>query len=220
MRISGAIFDLDGTLLHTLPIVIAAFRKALFSTTGRWFGNQEIMSLFGPTEAGILRRAVPERWPEALAIYTQEYKDLFVSQQIGPFPGLRDALQLLRRHHIPTAIVTGKSASSTAFSLEKAGLQDHFDLVLTGSADGPVKPDLIRKVLEVWSIRPAQGFYLGDSPSDLGDARQVGVIPLGAAWADGACFGELDSLRPEATFKTVGAFIQWIADRVDDPGST
>ena len=218
MQIAGAIFDLDGTVIDTVPLALEAFQRAINRFAGRPYGEDEIIALFGTSEEGIIQRAVPERWEECLAAYIEEYEALFSQWDVKPFPGVEEALRLLRSHGVPVAVVTGKGASTTAFSLEAAGLAGAFDLLETGSPDGPVKPVHIQKVLMAWSMPPERVFYIGDSPSDMRDARQVGVIALGAAWAPTADAEALAAQCSQATFVTTQQFIKWIACHLGHTG--
>ena len=60
MSIKGVIFDLDGTLADTIPVCISAFRSAFERYSARGWDEEEIEALFGPTEEGSCRRAVPD----------------------------------------------------------------------------------------------------------------------------------------------------------------
>ncbi|MDD1751276.1 MAG: HAD hydrolase-like protein [Methanothrix sp.] len=210
MQIAGAIFDLDGTIVNTLPIVIESFHRAIRRFVDRTYTDDEITALFGPTEAGVLQRVIPNHWQEGLAVYVNEYERLYAQKLIGPFPGIEDALRLLKGAGVRTAVVTGKGADSTAFSLKQSGLDGYFDLVQAGSPDGPVKPSGIQEVLNLWGISPKVAFYLGDSPSDIQDARRVGVIPLGAAWSVSSNLDVLNAQNPLAVFDTPQGFVNWI----------
>ena len=72
MRLAGAIFDLDGTLADTLPACYAAFRAACEGLGGPAYTNEQIRALFGPSEEGMLQRAMPERWQEGLTLLLAE----------------------------------------------------------------------------------------------------------------------------------------------------
>lgn len=214
MQIAGAIFDFDGTIVDSLPIVIEAFRRAITRFTGRSITDNEIVSLFGPDEAGVIQRAVPDRWEESLAVYLKEYERLFTQRNIGAFPGIEESLQLLRSHGIRMAVVTGKGTYSTAFSLRHALLENYFEMVETGSPHGSIKSKLIQKVSDRWALPPSRVFYLGDSPSDVHEARIAGVIPLSAAWADPFNTEKLKAENPEAVFTTPQSFINWISSKL------
>ena len=76
----------------------------------------------------------------------------------------------------------------------------------------------LQKVLAAWSMPPERVFYIGDSPSDMRDARQVGVIALGAAWAPTADAEALAAQCSQATFVTTQQFIKWIACHLGHTG--
>jgi hypothetical protein len=52
--------------------------------------------------------------------------------------------------------------------------------------------------------------YVGDSPSDIIDAKESGVIPLAAAWAQTAIYERLEAMSPVEIFRTVENFIYWL----------
>jgi beta-phosphoglucomutase-like phosphatase (HAD superfamily) len=53
-RLAGAIFDLDGTLVDTLPVCFAAFRRAFERLGGPPHSDDAIRALFGPSEEGMM----------------------------------------------------------------------------------------------------------------------------------------------------------------------
>ncbi len=215
MKLKGFIFDLDGTLGDTFPVFFEAFRKAFDEFLGRRFTEREIIALFGPTEEGIIKRLVPDRWRDCLQTYLDEYERAH-ARFPDPFPGIENALILLRKRGVSLAIVTGKGPRSTAVSLGYFGFAHYFDVVETGSADGPVKPCLIRKVVERWGASPTQVAYIGDMASDIEAAKEAGVIPLGAAWASTSDLNTLDETGALKTFGAVESFIKWIEDNIQD----
>lgn len=214
LRLKGMIFDLDGTLGDTLPVCFAAFRETFRAYLGKKYSDAEIRALFGPAEEGILRNLVPDRWQESLQRYLSEYAKAH-EQCREPFPGISAALRLLRERQIKLAIVTGKGPGSAEISLQAMGLAGAFDAVEAGSANGGVKPASMRRVLESWGFEPPQVATLGDAPSDIRAGREIGALPLGAAWAETSDFAALDGLQPLATFRTVPQFIQWIEEHVE-----
>ncbi|NMG05434.1 HAD family hydrolase [Brasilonema sp. UFV-L1] len=209
ITLKGIIFDLDGTLANTLPVCFTAFRQAFFEYLNRHFTDEEISSYFGPSEEGIFQRLVQSEWQACLQMYLDEYEKAHaICEQ--PFPGIETALSYCQQKNIALGIVTGKGRDSAAISLRYLGLEDYFDTIKTGSANGGIKPLAIKSVLEKWKIAPECVAYVGDSPSDMVDAKEVGVIPLAAAWAKTASFERLEAMAPLATFSTVENFIDWI----------
>ena len=213
MSIKCVIFDLDGTLADTIPVCISAFRSAFERYSGRRWDEEEIEALFGPTEEGSCRRAVPGHWQGCLEAYLEAYEKAH-ADLTEPFPGIIDALRLLRERKVSAAVVTGKGPASALISLERLGLEQYFSVVETGSPDGPVKPESLRKVLTRWGIEPHEAAYLGDGAYDMEAAAEVGMIALGARWAEGSSVREAHPKILEAVFDDVGAFTTWLETHV------
>ena len=207
--IHGLIFDLDGTLADTLPVCFVAYRGAIEEFTGRDLSDAEIETLFGPSEEGIIRRAVPDRWRECLELHLEIY-DREHSRCTGLFPGLEPILHLLRDRNVRLAIVTGKGPRSAEISLRHLGVRHLFDAVEVGSPEGGIKPVSIRRVLDRWQLPPGRVAYVGDAPYDMRAANEVGVVALGAAWAETADASALSPLEPAAVFTDVEAFKAWL----------
>ena len=57
-KLHGIIFDLDGTLVDTLPIVVTALQETLLEYSGLAYTPEEISKMFGPSEEGVIQRRV------------------------------------------------------------------------------------------------------------------------------------------------------------------
>ncbi len=210
MPLKGFIFDLDGTLLDTLPVCYAGFRATLRRYLGREYSDPEIAALFGPSEAGIFQTLLPDRWQEALRDYLDEYER--AHGESVTFTGIPTALAGLRERSIRLAIVSGKGRGSLDISLRYSGLGEFFEIVIAGSDRGARKPDHLRQVLEAWGYAPEEVAYVGDTAYDIQAAREAGVHPVAALWAATANPERVQAMRPWLTFETVPAFIGWIRE--------
>ena len=209
-RLRAVIFDLDGTLTDTLPLCYAAFAHA-FEAFG--LGAQtdpEIHALFGPSEEGILRRLVPDRWQECYEVYLRFYEQHH-NQYARVFPGIEPLLEWIASTRIPTGIVTAKGAESAAITVDRLGLRRYFAAVEAGGPDGARKPQGIGVMLSRWGCHPTEAVYIGDSPYDMRAAREAGVAPLGAAWATGASAHALRSAGAAVVFESPTALHLWLA---------
>lgn len=220
MVIKGVIFDLDGTITHTLPLCIRAFREAIGPLSGRTLSDEEIVATFGPSEEGTIRALAPERYEEGIAAYLEAY-DRLVDPKYGPFPGITEWLQSLVQSGLPIALVTGKGPGSTAITLAKFDLERFFEHVATGSPDGPVKPSRIREVIEHWSLPPDEVLYVGDAPSDITAAHEVGVRVMSVLWSPESEVGadELRALRPDVLVETIADARKWLDERLTSQSS-
>jgi phosphoglycolate phosphatase/pyrophosphatase PpaX len=206
---SALLVDFDGTIADTLPLCVAAFQACLLRHTGRAYTEVEIVSEFGVTEEGMLRRMVPAGWEACLASYLDEYQR---SHRLcpEPFAGLPEALARVRARGVKVGLVTGKGPVSLRMSLEKFGLADGFDEVRFGSPERGVKVEQITELVGRFGAGPGRAAYLGDHPGDVRAARGAGVLALAATWAPGVELEALVAERPDALLRTPGELEAWV----------
>lgn len=209
------IFDLDGTLGNTLPVVFAALNAVFRRHLGRTFTDEEITRMFGPNEQGIIQRLVPSDHAAAYAEFLEEY-DSAHSSCTAPLPGIPEALAALRDRGVMLGIVTGKGPESADISLRHLGIGGLFDALRAGSVHGDRKPGIILEMLHEWGLRPDQAAYVGDSVSDIESARAAGVTALAAAWAATADTDRLRACNPDELFVSVPELMEWVLGRLGD----
>lgn len=208
MNLSGILFDLDGTLGDTVPICIGALQETLFHFTRHVYTKDEIISMFGPSEEGVIYRFIPQpQWQAALDDLHRRYTRLHESAR-QPFPGIIPLLETLKQRGMRTGVVTGKGRGTAVISLQMMGLAPSIEMLITGSPEGAEKPASIRQALAQWRLPAGVVAYVGDTPYDMRAAREAGVIPLGAAWAKTATVRERDGAVK--VFYHVEELAQWL----------
>jgi len=211
--IKGVIFDLDGTLANTLPLCIQAFRESIEPLINRHVSDEEIIATFGPSEEGTIMALAPDYYEQGVTSYLELYERLHGMCPV-PFEGMQELLQDLKDKGIRIAMVTGKGERSTVISLKYFGLTHFFEIIETGSPQGPRKAAAIRLILDKWSgVGKEQVIYVGDAPSDITACREVGIPIVAAAWAETAEPEKLLQLDPDFLFYTVDDFHQWLTER-------
>lgn len=211
MRLRGIIFDLDGTLADTMLICLQAFQETLQYFGARSIGLQELYPMFGPSEEGILRLLLPDHVDDAYSRYLISYERLH-QNCTTPFPGIEALLDDLRARGVRIAIVTGKAAETAEISMRFLGLSSRVERLESGFIDRGNKPELICRVLQGWGLPADQVAYVGDVLSDLHAARQAGVLPIGAAWAETSGLRFLDSESGWLVFEQVQDFSAWVQE--------
>lgn len=205
------IFDLDGTIADTLPLCITAFKKSIEPILGKQLSDEEIIAAFGPSEEGTIRKLIPLQEEAGVRSYLAHYQQLHDICP-APFPGIEELLKSLQRKGVKLAMVTGKGKHSTRLSLEQFGLTAYFNILETGSPDGPNKVNGIRAVLKHLRANAQECLYVGDAPSDNLCCKEIGIPIAAAAWASTADIAALQALDPEWLFGSVSEFQSWISN--------
>ncbi|MFC4099096.1 HAD family hydrolase [Paenibacillus xanthanilyticus] len=203
--LKAIIFDLDGTIGNTLPLCIAAFKAAIEPHAGRTLGEQEIIDTFGPSEEGTVLALIPDAYDQGIEDYLAHYRELH-HVCAEPFEGIVEILDWAKRSGIRLAMVTGKGQRSTDITLDVFGLDSYFEVVETGSPQGPRKVQGIANVLQRLGAAPDETLYVGDAPSDIDASREAGVPIVSAAWAETADPEQLSAKAPDHLFTSVADF--------------
>ena len=208
-EIQAVIFDLDGTLADTLPVVVKAFELTFEEFGMPLLAQDEIFAHFGPTEDGVIYAMFGDVSDAAVPVFHDAYQDL-LNGGIAPFPGIRELVAQCLTDGRRLAVVTGKSARGAAMTLAALDLDDVFEIVRGGSVHGIVKASEITDILDGWSIRPDQAVYIGDHPLDVAEARRARVGAIAAAWASSSNIPAILSANPDELFLTVDELAKWL----------
>lgn len=178
----AVLFDLDGTLIDTVPMITHCFQEVFARFGGVDLQETDVHALFGPGESVIFARTFGSRWHEVLAAYLECYRR--GHQLLTVPPDVRQFVEQLRGQGIKTAIVTNKERDTTTMTLEHFGLVSSFDLVVTAQDIPAPKPapDGIWKVLRQFNVSRDRAVLVGDTLNDVGAAKAAGIAVIQATW--------------------------------------
>src|SRR5262245_38669595 len=116
-KFQTVIFDLDGTIADTLPLIYEAFNAALAPIAGRRLSEPEIRALFGPPDSRSIRDFAGETEAEAayaryLAVYEGEHE-----RMAGLHSGMDDLIRACNAAGMSLGVVTGKSRRTAILTL-------------------------------------------------------------------------------------------------------
>lgn len=182
------LFDVDGTLVDSQNIIVAAQRMA-FAAYGLEPPSREMsLSIVGLSLVEAFTVLVGPKGPvEGLA---DAYKDAFATLRQDPalaeplFPGAGECLGWLSgREDVRLGIATGKSRRGVAHLLERHDWHRMFATIQTAD-DAPSKPHpgMILQAMEELGIAPQDTVMVGDSSYDMAMARAAGVHSVGVSW--------------------------------------
>lgn len=192
--VRAVLFDLDGTLLDTVPDLHAAVCgmladlgrpplpiDAVRAYVGRGVANLVKRTLAGSLEAGNDDSPAPA---DAVAAFRRHYAREN-GRRAQLFPGVKEGLEAIRAMGLPMAVITNKPGAFTHPLLEMTALSGYFSVVVGGDDLPRVKPDPMSLV---WTcgrlgVSPADALFIGDSINDSLAARaaacRVFLLPYG-----------------------------------------
>jgi pyrophosphatase PpaX len=184
-RFTTVIFDLDGTIADTLPLIYEAFDAALQPVTGRGYRDDEIRALFGPPDNQIIGALVPEPENEAafrryVETYEREHNRL-----VTAFHGIDEVMRLAADAGTKLGVVTGKSRQTALFTLEALGMLPVFGAVYAGDDVERQKPhpEAVIKILsDLGHVPETPGAFVGDSAADVEAGRAAGLVTIAVTW--------------------------------------
>lgn len=181
------LFDLDGTLVDTVPFILEAVRHT-FDGYGRCPTDAEWIAGIGTplrTQLGELAHR-----PEDVDVLFQRYREYWLAhhdERTRAFPGALDVVRGLAAAGHPIGVVTAKIETGAHRTLRHTGLLPYVQAIIGADSCANAKPhpEPVLLALSRLGAEPSAALLLGDSPHDVAAARAAGAIAVGALW--GAC---------------------------------
>jgi phosphoglycolate phosphatase len=192
-------FDLDGTLVDSLPGLAAAIDLALAKMGLPAAGEARVNTWIGNGADVLVQRAL--RWAEASTEKTTEMRehfDHFYAQTVDDgsclFPQVIETLARLAEQDYPMALVTNKPTPFVAPLLASLGIAEYFSLIIGGDDVVQKKPHPapLYWVLGKLGLRANELLFVGDSRNDIQAAQAAGCPSVGLTY--GYNYGEAIAL--------------------------
>lgn len=180
-RPRAIVFDLDGTLVDSLPDIVGAFRDAFAELGLETPPAEAVRGQVGlPLEAMYARFAPAERVPDLAAAYRRIYPQRF-TRSSRPYDGVPEVLADLRRHGFLLAVATTKRSDMARRFVAAMGLEGALDHV-QGTDGFPHKPapDVVLRALAALDADGA--WMVGDTTHDVGAGKAAGLRTFAVTW--------------------------------------
>ncbi len=194
-ELRAVLFDLDGTLIHSLPDLVAAVNRMLAGEGRGPLESEAVKAMVGDGADALVERAFaaagglpgPDVAP-FLDGFLADYEPRSAETTV-PWPGVVETLAVLKNQGLALAVCTNKPSKATAEVLASLDLGRFFDVVV-GADDAPaLKPDPahVLVILDRLGVTAAQAVMVGDSHNDVLAARRAGVrsVVLSFGYAHG-----------------------------------
>jgi len=162
------VFDLDGTLIDSMPLVLRAFAHALAPFRPELTEDDIFLRLGGPPER-TLTELIGDAAGVEEALRRLETFGFANSSAIQPFVGMRETLEILRERGLKLAVWTGRDRATTETIMRTHDLPDFFDTVVCGD-DLPTHkphPGGLLEILRRLSVSADEVLYAGDADADV-----------------------------------------------------
>ena len=184
MRFRIVLFDLDGTLIDSGPIILASMQHAVRTVLDREIPPDELGLTIGGQGIVAQMQAIDAEHAEELLEVYKEHNDGLLETLVA-FDELIALLPRLKAEGRRLGIVTAKRHRTVGLALDRfPALRDDFDVVVAHEDTDRHKPDPdpVALAIERLGGTPSEAAYVGDSPFDIQSAKAAGAHAVAVGW--------------------------------------
>ena len=194
------LFDLDGTLADTVPLILRCYRHTMMVHLGRELPDHVVIPKIGlPLRSTMAEFAEDQSEVERMFTTYIEFQRTVHDEMVTAFPGSGGALAALRSRGVPVGVVTSKGREMTGRTLARCGFGDLDVLVTVDDVErGKPDPEPVTKALTLLGMQGCEReiLFVGDSTYDMVAGREAGVLTAGALWGPSSR-EDLEGTRPD-----------------------
>lgn len=183
MKYKAVLFDMDGVILDSEPLHVAAF-QAVLKRYGHDLSDEQYKEHFaGRTDKEGFEqyfRFINEsvELPAIMDEKARAYLEL-ASDQLQPYPGVASVIRELSRS-TALALVTGSLRAEAEVALKACGIEDLFDVIIAAEDVSKSKPDPegYQQAVRRLGLTPSECVIVEDSPSGIAAANAAGIAVI------------------------------------------
>ena len=181
----AVLFDLDGTLIDSIGLLLASVRHTFQGRDDRAPTEEEWVAGIGTPLREQLRPFVEsDDEAEELVARYRTYQRTHHDRMTTAYDGVLDTLEQLYNWGHPMGVVTSKSNEMMERGLKHTGLDVYMQTMIGCDSCALHKPDPfpVRMALEELGYEPHETVFVGDSPHDISAGNAAGVTTIAALW--------------------------------------
>ncbi len=200
-QVKNIIFDFDGTLVDTAPLIIKTMQAAMRVMNLPVRDNNECRAVIG-----LRLEDIPAiLWPDIPAIgneFSKTYRSIFDELKhplnVACFPKVTKTLRFLLSEGYGLAVASSRNHKSLNEFLRLFGISDCFSTVIGGDdvENGKPEPDTILKILDLEGWNSTETMIVGDAEFDIIMGKKAGVMTCGVTYGNGS-YKELNAANPD-----------------------
>ncbi len=234
-RVRAVAFDLDGTLIDTLPDLAGAVNATLAALGARTLPQARIKELIGDGADKLVARAVAEavtgkaepdasldsapgtQQSQAMELFFHYYAEHLFSQS-RVYAEASRTLRALADNGVALCCVTNKSSRFALPLLQLTGLSAllRFTLCADRTEDRKPSPVLLLEACRRLDVTPREMLYVGDSHTDVMAAHAAGCGAVAVTFGYHRP-GSLERVRPDATVTSLMQVVTDVLQLPPDP---
>ena len=197
------LFDLDGTLANTIPLILASYEHATRLVLGSVPTEQTMRGWIGRTLWDSFSELAPDHVDDLVEAYTV-WNLANLTRLVRPYAGAAELLDALGEAGVRTGVVTSKRRPAAEATLAAVGLAGRVPVLASAfdTVHHKPHPEPLLFGLRALGSAPADGVYVGDAIVDLQAAVAAGMGSIAVTWG-AASRQELDAQRPTALCDTM-----------------
>jgi pyrophosphatase PpaX len=199
VALSTFLFDLDGTLIDSIELILRSYRHTLRAHRGVEPPDAVWMSGLGTPLSVQFRHFTDDPAEiEAMVATYRAYNLAHHDALVRPYDGVVEAVRALAARGKTLGLVTSKMRSGALRGLRLAGLEEAFGVIVGSDEVTHPKPhpEPVLVALERLGAAPSGAVFIGDSRHDLECGRAARVRTAAVLWGPFAR-GDLEDLAPD-----------------------
>jgi phosphoglycolate phosphatase len=204
----AVVFDLDGTLIDSLPDIAAAVNHVLARRSLPPLSETLIKTMIGDGAKILLNRAFAAiDAPVEEADYTafETYYTAHAADLTVVYPGIASALQSLQAAGYVLGVCTNKPQAAAQAVLSTLGLAPYFSVVTGGNSTPYRKPDPRHLAATLAALGSDHAVMIGDHHNDMAAAEGLGVPGIFVTWGYGEAASALVAHKAADIFGLVAS---------------
>ncbi len=183
--LKAVLFDLDGTLLDTLPDIRFVLNETLKKYSYPTITVEQTRAYIGEGAYRLVERALPEN-AENTDKFFEDFKQVYAAcanANTRVYEGMYELIDRLKKQGVKLGIVTNKPQAATEECVKRF-FGNTFDFVGGDSGDFPCKPDpsLARYAALTLKVSPEECAFVGDGETDALTAIRAGMKGISVLW--------------------------------------